>query len=189
MDFIKKRQYSTAVKQTWIAWVAMFSLLCFLMFGVVAMAQERSESEARIRAGMIIGILRFTTWDASNTGFPELWICSIGKTYSSRVFSVREIGVVINGRKLLFRHLQGNDKFENCNVLLLGSDADELIPGYGNPLTICDGCNVNRTPAMVTLFRQKRRIGFDVDLDLAKLAGLNFSSDMLELAANIKRTP
>lgn len=179
-------------KRTFQAWFLVLLLLWILgLTTPISIAAEVPKGEARLRAAIIVGILRYTTWNGEVEDDAELLICSVGKTYSANVLKTEKNRVNVHGRKLKLTPRQVNEDLSSCPVVIYGDLSDEPLPAapsanYINQLTICDGCSIERSPAIIRLTRQGGRIGIEVNLAKAKKNGLKFSSDMLELATIVE---
>ncbi len=157
----------------------------------ISIAAEIPQGEARLRAAIVVGVLRYTTWSNEVENDSELLICSVGKTYSANALKTEEGRISVHGRKLKVTEMQANEDISNCPVVIYGNIPnrplkDVASTNYQSQLTICDGCNTESSPAIVKLTRQGGRIGIEVNLTRAKKNGLKFSSDMLELATIVE---
>mgnify|MGYP001828900211 CR=1 FL=1 len=157
----------------------------------VSYASPITAQEPQLRAAVILGIIRFTSWP-DDTNKASLNICAIGKPSSEPVLQniSRSAEHNINIRSL--RSKENN--LDNCNIIIFG-------PGIKKPdhvgilqrihklpvLSICDDCNYKNHGADVTLVQQKNRIGFKIDLVSAKSHGISLSSSLLELALEVQQ--
>lgn len=172
--------------------VILLSLFSYFTIASMSIAAEIPKEEARLRAAIVVGVLRYTTWkDAGIEGDSALLICSVGKTYSANVLKTEKNRVSVHGHKLKVTMRHENEDLGDCPVVIYGKISNTQLNNsapinYANQLTICDGCNSERSPAIVKLSRQGSRIGIEINLTKAKKSGLKFSSDMLELATIVE---
>jgi hypothetical protein len=155
-----------------------------------ALALEANEQE--LRAAVIVGILRFTSWPERVPG--DYRLCTLGTPPSEAVLlglSGRAlIGAhAIDVRVLKADHVQGTP----CEVVVMGigleaRTAKALLEdaNHHGMLTVCDGCGRHAEHSMVNLVRNSDRIGFEVNTAITQAQGLLFSSALLELASRVR---
>lgn len=156
-------------------------------------AQDTVAEESALRAAVVFGLLRFTSWQGSETG-TGAEICLIGRPLSASVFldlhSLRRLAE----RAVAVRSVSSAPALPAfCSVLILGPRLDETVRkalagrvATRDMLTICDGCE-NEGDSMVTLIRADERIGVLINLTIAESAGVSFDSSLLELAIEVRR--
>lgn len=150
--------------------------------------------EPKLRAAIVLGILRFSTWPDDLSKHSSFNLCSLGKPASEIVLTkvnsqyqyqnlpINTYSLNINSRELA-----------DCNAVLLGREVTGELwnrvlgkKDLHGVLTICDDCK-NPNLAMVSLIRKDNRIGFVIDLKKANKHGINFSSMLLELAHEVRK--
>ena len=150
--------------------------------------------EPKLRAAIVLGIIRYSSWPDDVEMSEHLNLCSIGTPQSEQILThvsgqhkYHDLAIMV--------YMVSNSKqnLENCHALIIGpaldsKSAQHLLDKNSSHglLTICDGCQINSSTAMVTLVRRNKRIAFHVDLAKSKLAGLSFSSALLELALKVR---
>ena len=188
------------------AWVRRFmpnlSRLCckltiIIIWSVVSLAvhadRQATADEPKLRAAIVLGIIRYSSWPDDVDMSGQLNLCSIGAPQSEQILTQ------VNGQHkyhdlaiMVFPLSKSQPKLEKCHALIIGPALDNKSARYfierngsHGLLTICDGCQINRSTAMVTLVRRDKRIAFHVDLALSNSAGISFSSALLELALKV----
>ncbi|MFL0801246.1 MAG: YfiR family protein [Agarilytica sp.] len=172
-------------------WILITTLFCGFSVGGHALAGETrpAAEEDRLRAAMVVGILRYTSW---NEDFGEtLNICLLGENDSfehlealqdSRIVPYKVINVSRVGD-------EADSQTSECQVLVAGNPTSMEIrdSDFSQPcLLICDKCVSDKIDASVVLRKVNNRIRFDVDLSKAKTNGVKFRASMLELAATVE---
>jgi len=150
--------------------------------------------EPKLRAAIVLGIIRYSQWPNDVNLSGNLHVCSIGAPQSEQTLiqvsgqhKYHDVSIIINPLKTF-------QKSDNpCHALILGPDLDsktlrDVLKIYSRHglLIICDGCVINGNTAMVTLVRRENRIAFDVNLMQSDAAGISFSSALLELALRVR---
>ena len=165
-----------------------FLLLCLCYFTPLQADTISAAKESELRAAIILGIVRFTRWPESAEVKNSLNLCLAGKPRSAEILGsisgkhrYKEIPINIH-------HIDNAVKRQvQCHAIVTGSSGANTLPSAKHGiLTICDGCNATLNNPMVSLIRKNNRIGFEINLDVSKSAGISFSSSLLELASNIR---
>lgn len=150
--------------------------------------------EPKLRAAIVLGIIRYSHWPNDVDISGSLHVCSIGAPQSERILiqvsgqhKYHDVSIMITP----YKNLQNSGN--SCHALILGPDLNsktlkDVLQSYNQHglLTICDGCVINGNTAMVSLVRREKRIAFDVNLIQADQAGISFSSALLELALSVR---
>ncbi|MFT3931939.1 MAG: YfiR family protein [Spongiibacteraceae bacterium] len=116
-----------------------------------------------------------------------LLVCGVGNSAGFGVLERAETKIVISGRAVLFKTIDSVNDSSGCAVLIVGAKGSGAKVGSSKPLpilSICDGCDQPDRHA-VAVFMNNQRVQFSVDMALAQSAGVQFSSNMLELAARV----
>jgi hypothetical protein len=142
--------------------------------------------ESQLRAGVVIGVLRYASWTTPLTS-GVINICSLGQAPGFKELAQSRSKITISDKELIFRPLDNISNNEGCAVIIVGAEVDnkKLAMVKQLPvLSICDTCDYPDQHA-IALFMSNQRIRFTVDRTLAKQAGVQFSAAMLELAAKV----
>ena len=177
-------------------WVATFTAILPVDLGRVHAAEVTvTTDESKLRAAIVLGILRFSSWPNDVRMASAFNLCTLGEPASKQTL------IKISGqRKYQQRPITTfvlNNKspdVSKCNAIVIGPDLEtkyliELLnskTAFGI-LTICDSCRPDNKNAMVYMIRKQNRVGFEVDLVQAKKNGMSFSSSLLELAIEVKQ--
>jgi hypothetical protein len=159
------------------------------MLGFGAHAQADLAREARIKAVLVIRLVKFVEWPGETRAEP-LNICTWGESgttaglHSLQGQSVREREIRV--RKLAIT-ATGPDS-RGCQVLFVAENARDVSPsmlyGSGNPalLTISEMLDFNKRGGIISLVTLNNRMAFDVHLRYAREAGLQIGAPLLQLA-------
>lgn len=157
-----------------------------LFFSAFSLAQV---SEPQLRAGVIIGVLRFTSWTTSPpvsaSAANTLLVCGVGNSPGFGVLERAGAKIVVSGRELVFKAIDNVRDTSACAVFIVGAGSGKGVPTkQASVFSICDGCDYPDKNA-VAVFMNNQRVQFSVDMALAQSAGVQFSASMLELAARV----
>jgi hypothetical protein len=152
-------------------------------------AQADLAREARIKAVLIIRLVKFVEWPGETRAEP-LNICTWGE--SNTVAGLQTLqGQSVREREIRVRKLTSSSagpELRGCQVLFVGEGVRELSPsmlyGSGNPalLTISEMPDFNKRGGIISLVNLNNRVAFDVHLRYAREAGLQIGAPLLQLA-------
>ena len=151
--------------------------------------------ETKLRAAIVLGILRFSSWPNDVSMASAFNLCTLGaptsestliKVSGQRDYKDKPISTIV-------LHSKSPD-ISKCNAIVIGPHAKKYVlskfigrkSAFGI-LTICDNCQPDLSSVMVYMLRKKNRVGFEIDLIQAKKNGMTFSSSLLELAIDVKQ--
>ena len=152
-------------------------------------AQADLAREARIKAVLVIRLVKFVEWPGEARAEP-LNICTWGESstaaglHSLQGQSVREREIRV--RKLAIPAAGPNSR--GCQVLFVAEGARDVSPsvlyGSGSPalLTISEMPEFNKRGGIISLITQDNRVAFDIHLRYARESGLQIGSPLLQLA-------
>ena len=143
--------------------------------------------EARLRAAIVVGILRYTTWGVP---IPDtITVCGSGDSLSLMQLASLENPPSVQSHQLSIENSKNKGLPESCDVVLLGAKAAlerSMLDARQNTLVICDGCDQKQDLWSIKLVKRKDRIGFSVNLTQAKRNNLSFRAALLELAIRVE---
>lgn len=148
--------------------------------------------ESLMRAAVVGGIVQYTIWSAEQA---PTTLCTVGQPMSEQ--PLREAGRrhALGDAPLRIRAVSSHDRagLRQCPVLVVGKlsapEQSRLAEQLRqqDSLLICDGCDAGILPAHIVLFTRDERIGFVVRLPDPGKTRIRFRSDLLELAAEVRR--
>ena len=173
-------------------------LTLFILWSVITFTGHAepiaTADEPKLRAAIVLGIIRYSNWPDDTKMAGQLNVCSLGSPPSEQILTqvsgqhrYHDLSIITHAIK------DPSSSPFTCHALILGAqlDASTLQHWFATHdrhglLTICDGCVLNTNPAMVTLVRRDNRIAFHVNLTQAKSADITFRSALLELALGVR---
>lgn len=144
--------------------------------------------EARIKAVLILRLLKFVDWPADNTARAEsLHVCTWGESPTEAALQSLQ-GQKIREREIRIRKLGTPLDTRGCHALFVSDSVRDVTPtllynsGSSAVLTISDMPDFNKRGGIINLVRQDNRIGFEIQLRYAREHGLQIGAPLLELA-------
>jgi hypothetical protein len=152
-------------------------------------AETALQREDRIKAALIFKLVKFVDWPAQAlAGKDPLQICALGSSAVGDALAVVD-GRPARDRLAQFRRIGGLTiaEVKACHVLFIPAGAREMLTGNVVPkslgvLTISDAPDFARRGGMIGLVRDENKIGFEINLHVARDAGLAPGASLLELA-------
>ncbi|MCU7840128.1 MAG: YfiR family protein [Candidatus Thiodiazotropha sp. (ex Troendleina suluensis)] len=155
----------------------------------IAIAQDLQQEENLLKAVFIYNFAKFTRWPEAigNEGNSPLNICSLG---SDELVSELErlSGRNIKGHPVTIESKKDKKNLQNCHVLYLAHSLQQqyikIIKSLAEKpiLTISELPDFARSGGIIELYHKEGRISFIINLHIARKAGLDFSSRLLNLA-------
>lgn len=177
----------------------MITLRRVLWLSLLAMATGFSHaadslSEAQVKIAFVYNFAKFTEWPASAFPTPQspLTVCLLhGKSDYVNAFSGIE-GRLVQGRPLQVKRSVRTEDLKTCQVIYFGEPDEKRVPevlrsvGDAPVLTISDIEGFYGSGGIIGLIPVDNGIQFEVDLDVAHRANLNFSAHLLKVAKGVK---
>ncbi|MBE0602736.1 MAG: YfiR family protein [Deltaproteobacteria bacterium] len=168
-----------------------------LLFGAVLPRPALGDhhmKEYEVKAAFLFNFTKFVTWSdtaPADAGKPFV-IAVIGDDPFGEALSVLERKTA-QGRTIVVRRVHNLDSLKNCRILFISSSVGERLPSIlrtahaRNILTVGDTERFASRGGIIGLVLAGDRIGFEINTESAKHAGLTISSKLLSLAKAIHR--
>ena len=165
------------------------SALTLLMLAITsARADGAVAREDQFKAAYLFNFVKFVEWPASAVS-DAVTVCFLGGggVYDALVQGID--GKRVGTRRLQARQLDDSATAEHCDALYLAAGSVthlsmvEALP----VLTISDAHEISVRGGMIELFTDRQRLRFMINAENAQRAGLRISSDLLKLAAGVRR--
>lgn len=163
-------------------------LLATLLAGQTGTAMAQVDERA-LKAAYLFNFIQFTQWPVPPD--EPFRLCVLGSTPLDEQLAKLEGKPVLSGLHISVRHVAPRESFAGCHALYVDdsqrSQVDEVLGRLaGAPvLTITDGDGLADKGVMIEIHKREARLGFEVNLKVARRANLTFSSRMLKLASYV----
>ena len=143
--------------------------------------------EDQFKAAYLYNFMKFVEWPPS-TASSMLTVCFRGADGVLDALSTGIESKRIGTHGIVARRLDEGASLEGCNVLYIDATAaPDHPPAMPALLTVSDAASFVGDGGMIELFTQEQRLRFLINIQSAQHAGLKISSDLLKLAAGVKR--
>ncbi len=152
---------------------------------------EDAARENRLRAGYVFNFAKFVEWPAFNPT-DDLTVCFVGATGVRDAFAAAAAGKQIGTHRVAARSLEARDPTKGCQIvyieLLAPGSKSSLGAADAGVLTVGDQRDFIHQGGIVGLFTENNRLRFNINLEIARRAGLKISSSLLQLASHVEET-
>ncbi len=169
------------------------ALLALLISG--AQAQTAKPTEYQVKAAYLANFVRFIEWPAK-PGAPAdepFHVCVLGQDPFGPALDAALAGETLERHPLVPRRVATPRDAVGCRVLFIGADSDvkKTLAALekSSVLTVSDLPQFLKRGGMIQFVLEANKVRFEVGLAAAKSAGLILSSELLKVAAAVRRDP
>lgn len=160
-------------------------------------AQKVKAGEYEVKATYLYNFGKFVGWP-SKAGGPDngsFTICILGQDPFGGVLDAIISGETIGGKNVLARRIPRPQDAAGCRILFISASEEkrlnEILAALDqvNVLTVSDMQEFTRRGGMIQFVMVASKVRFEVNLTSAERAGLILSSELLKVAASVRRGP
>lgn len=145
--------------------------------------------ERALKAAYLFNFVQFTQWPIPPD--EPFRLCVLGRTPLDEQLAKLEGKPVLGRLHISVRHVMPREPLNGCHALYVDdsqrAQVDEVLGRLaGSPvLTITDSDGLADRGIMIEIHKREARLGFEVNLKVARQANLIFSARMLKLASYV----
>lgn len=148
------------------------------------------QREDQFKAAYVFNFVKFVAWPAAGST-DTLTICFVG---GDGVYAALMTGIEnkrVGTRPLLAVKITEAMPAPRCEAIYIAASklAGYTLPFEQSVLTISDASDFTTRGGMIGLFTENHRLRFVINVQNARRAGLQISSDLLKLATDVQRGP
>jgi len=159
-------------------------------------AQQARPSEYQVKAAYIYNFGRFVTWPATATAEPNssFAICVLGKDPFGAILDSTLGGESLEGKPVAIRRIQKPQDASGCRILFIDSAEEshlrDILMALDDEsiLTVSDMPDFSRRGGMIQFVLDGERVRFEVNLTSTENAKLTLSSELLKVAATVRKS-
>jgi hypothetical protein len=149
--------------------------------------------EGDVKAAFVLNFMKFVEWPAFAFHSPEapIVLSVLGNDPTAASLSSLD-GKKVSGRRVVVRKVPGLSEMEKCHVLFVGASGKaELAPVLGAVqrwpvLTVGDFEGFAGRGGTIGFIRQENRVGFEINEESARKAGLKVNAKLLYLGKSVR---
>jgi hypothetical protein len=147
--------------------------------------------EYTVKAALLLKLARFVTWPTAAESRQDFGVCVLGQDpFRDALESLQSQRV--HGRAVRVLRLTTPEQgVENCDLLFTTEQDSIRLSQYFSQLdrrailTVGDAAGFARTGGMLGMVTRNRKVGFEINLQPSQRSGLEFNSQLLQLATVI----
>lgn len=158
-------------------------------------AQAAKPTEYEVQAAYLSNFGRFVEWAPATGDKDPFYVCVLGADPFGSVLDAALRGESINGQPMVPRRIAAPAEASNCRIVYINPAKDTqmraILGALRNMsvLTVSDAADFTREGGMIQFVLDGNRVRFDINLGAAQRAGLTLSSELLKVAAAVRRGP
>ncbi|MCU1286407.1 MAG: hypothetical protein JWO13_2757 [Acidobacteriales bacterium] len=176
----------------------LFSRLQLLVLLVPALATTSSAqaraTEYQVKAAYLYNFGKFVSWPPAQTNDGDSFgVCVLGKDPFGSSLDATIANATVANKKIVAKRITSADEAVGCRIVFIGNSEaarlEKLLPSLNKmgALTVSDIPRFINRGGMIQFVLNENRIRFEVNLTPAETAGLTLSSELLKVAASVKR--
>jgi hypothetical protein len=189
-----QRQVCPRSRRCFLQFLTMVFTSAFLM-ATSLVAQQAKPSEYQVKAAYLYNFGRFVKWPtgvAAGKGdaFP---VCVFGRDPFGRILDSTLAGEALEGKPVAIRRIAREQDAADCRILFVSSTEErhlkEILAAIDQAavLTVSDIPGFSRRGGMIQFIMDGDRVRFEINLATAEDARLVLSSELLKVAAAVRR--
>jgi hypothetical protein len=158
-------------------------------------AQASKATEYQVKAAYLANFSKFVAWPARLAKSESFNICVLGQDPFGAALDAAVAGETINRIPLAAKRISKPQDALDCRVLFISSSEDsqwkEILAALkmSSILTVSDMREFAQRGGIVQFVLDGNKVRFEVNLAATALPGLTLSSELLKLAATVRRNP
>ncbi len=157
-------------------------------------AQTAKPTDVQVKAAYLYNFGHFVEWPPSANGRGKSFdVCVLGQDPFGRILDTTLAGGTVAGRSVVARRISNPQESGSCRILFLSSSEEgrlnEIMEALDKSavLTVSDIPEFSRRGGMIEFVLEGNKVRFEVNLTVAKNAGLVLSSELLRVATAVRR--
>jgi hypothetical protein len=178
-------------------WAALAGVVFALAFFVTTglLAQQPRPNEYQVKATYLYNFGRFVKWPGTvPAGKGDSFsVCVIGQDPFGSILDSTLAGEALDGKPVVLRRISKPQDAGECRILFISSTEEKHLSeiltalNQSGVLTVSDMPGFTRRGGMIQFVLEGDRVRFEINLASAESARLVLSSELLKVAASVKR--
>jgi len=178
-------------------WLPLAGVMVVLAFFVTTglLAQQPKPNEYQVKATYLYNFGRFVKWPGTvPAGKGDSFsVCVLGQDPFGSILDSTLAGEAVDGKPVVLRRISKPQDAGKCRILFISSTEErhlkEILTALDEcgVLTVSDMPGFTRRGGMIQFVLEGDRVRFEINLASAESARLVLSSELLKVAASVKR--
>lgn len=175
------------------AHVCATALLVLLLGSMLAAGEQGAASEYQVKAAFLLNFARFAQWPADSFASPSAPIVFgiFGEDPFGAMLTDTVRSKTVGGHRLVVRRVDDVTQVAGCHLLFIGAGERSrlgrvIATPHRGVLTVGETERFAERGGVIQLTLADRRVGFIINTDAAKRAGVGLSAKLLSLATIVR---
>lgn len=171
------------------------SILSLVLLASLVYAQRGKPTQFDIEAVYLYQFGRFIQWPTQAAATEAFPICVLGRDPFGKTLDSTISGEKIGNMPLRADRIEDLDDVKHCRILYIGPSEDSRLDtilskvGSSSVLTVSDLPDFESHGGMIQFIVEDSRVRFEINVTVARKSGLNISSQLLKVAAQVRGAP
>jgi YfiR/HmsC-like len=179
-------------------WVRLAALVISLSYVIpISQTQQSRPTEYQVKAAYLYNFGKFVDWSTTGAAVKDdsFAICVLGQDPFGPTLDATLAKQSIEGKNVVARRITKPQEALSCRILFISSSEDRQLNGIlaalngAAVLTVSDIPQFSQRGGMIEFTVEGNNVRFEVNLKIAKNAGLTLSSELLKVAFTVRRNP
>jgi len=160
-------------------------------------AQQPKPNEYQVKAAYLYNFGRFVKWPAGIAAVQgdSFAVCVLGQDPFGSTLDSTLAGEALDGKPVVIRRIARPQDAADCRILFVSSTEEhhlkEILAAIdqASVLTVSDIPGFSRRGGIIQFITEGDKVRFEINLASAESARLALSSELLKVAASVRRSP
>lgn len=151
--------------------------------------------EYEVKAAFLYNFSKFVKWPAAPGNRTEFTICVLGRDPFGSLLDMILAGETVEGRRVVAQRMTTAGEAVNCQIVFISLSEEKRLKetlatlARSTTLTVSEIPQFAQRGGMIEFILSGNKVRFDINLTPAERTGLMLGSDLLRVAASVKRNP
>jgi hypothetical protein len=173
-----------------------FALIIVYIFGglLASAAQTPKPTEYQVKAAYLYNFGKFVNWPKAANGDPgNFVICVFGQDPFGSLLDSTVAGESVSGKPVDVERIAKRQDADRCRIIFISASEQarvrDILTDFAqlNALTVSDMPSFTSRGGMIQFVVRDDRVRFEVNLTAADRAGISLSSELLKVAAAVRK--
>jgi YfiR/HmsC-like len=169
--------------------------ICALLVAPILCAQQPKPSEYQVKATYLFNFGKFVKWPADATAVKSdsFAVCVLGQDPFGPILDATLAGEALDGKPVVLKRIPQAQDATDCRILFISATEEKrlkeilTILDEAGVLTVSDMPRFTQRGGIIQFIFEGERIRFEINLESAESAKLVLSSELLKVAASVKK--
>ena len=169
--------------------------ICALLAAPILCAQQPKPSEYQVKATYLFNFGKFVKWPAAAAAgkSDSFAVCVLGQDPFGPILDATLAGEALDGKPVVLKRIPQPQDAMDCRILFISATEEKRLKEIlttldeAGVLTVSDMPRFTQRGGIIQFIFEGERIRFEINLESAESAKLVLSSELLKVAASVKK--